>query len=417
MRLLTKNTIILLIVTLVIFTCGGFIFYNQLVNIMKEEAMEALQTKKEIIEEYIEEKKELPPAFSADGTIEFVKAEKEIVDQYNEVIIYNKIEKELLPYLQLKCSISLNDEIYTCSINKSMLESDDLIETIYNSLLIILVILVVLFVSINFIFSRLMWKPFFKILNRVKDFELDNNINNDRTKTGTREFKQLQDALDKMMDRISADYQNLKSFTENASHEIQTPLAIIKNKTEWLMQSSTISEAELKELSVIYQTINRISKLNQTLLLISKIENNQFKTNEIIDMKKLVKDKLELFEDLFRIKQMEVTSDLHECKLKLHPELADIIISNLLSNTIKHSSENAEVEVILNKDYLMVTNTGEALTGNKDQLFQRFYKENQTSESSGLGLALINQIAQINNNRIDYEYINNKHQFIYHFNS
>lgn len=415
MRLLTKNTLVLLAVTLIIFVAGGFVFYSQLKKIMNEEAVEALYIKKSEIENYITKNKKLPESISLEELLIFAESKNLSKESLNDRMIYIEEEQEDMPYKQLSFNVVFEDKNYTCTVSKSLLEADDLIETILQSFSIIIGLLIIVFVSINYLFSKQIWKPFFKTLKQINDYEIENHQVLNFESNGAKEFEQLNEAIKKMTQKISNDFNNLKSFTENASHELQTPLSIIKNKIELLLQTEGLTDELAKQLIEISQTTNRLSKLNQTLLLMTKIENNQFTNTETINFSNIVTNKLKQFEDLIEIKQLTITSSIDNITVLIHPMLADIIVSNLLSNAIKYTPEKGEIKINLNTSIFTISNNGAPLKAKDNELFTRFYKENEDSTSTGLGLALVKQIAAINKHKVNYGYLNSSHTFTYFF--
>ncbi len=415
MRLLTKNTRVLLVVTLIVFSAGGFIFYSHLRSIMNEESIEALYIKKAEVEKYIAKNRKLPESISLEELLSFSESSTQLAESLTDRMIYIEEEKEEMPYKQISFNIMFEGKNYKCTISKSLFESDDLIETIFQTFSIIMGLLIVVFVTINFLFSKTIWKPFFKTLKQINDYEIDKHQVLNIESNGTKEFQQLNEAIKKMTQKISNDFNNLKSFTENASHELQTPLAIIKNKTEILLQTEGLTEEQAKQLIEISQTANRLSKLNQTLLLMSKIENNQFTYTETINFTDVVTNKLKQFEDLIEMKQLSIIRSLDKAIVTIHPMLADIIVSNLLSNAIKYTPEKGEIKLELNTSSFKISNHGEPLKATKDELFTRFYKGNEDSTSTGLGLALVKQIALMNKHKVNYDYLNSSHTFTYFF--
>jgi len=206
-----------------------------------------------------------------------------------------------------------------------------------------------------------------------------------------------------MSKKLQQDYRSLKEFNENASHEIQTPLAIIKSKLELLIQNEALKEDEMKIINSVYEATNRMSRLNQGLLLISKIDNNQFPVAEKINLQQLIEKNLEHFEELIALKKLNVTVAMSETiEPEMNRTLAEILMSNLLSNAIRHNVEEGDITVRLEAGQLIISNTGHALTSSPDELFERFRKSDRNSESAGLGLAIVKRILNIYHFPIDY---------------
>jgi signal transduction histidine kinase len=218
-----------------------------------------------------------------------------------------------------------------------------------------------------------------------------------------------------MSARIYNDYQTLKRFTENASHEMQTPLAVIRSKTDVLLQSVDWKEKEIQQLQQIEDATQRLAKLHQSLLLLTKLENRQFLLNEQVNITDIVKQKIKEREDVLEAKKISLHTNLQQVKLSFHQHLAEILVSNLLNNAIRHTAPNGEINVELSNEEFSVSNT--SLNGelDKNKIFQRFYKAADTAEGTGLGLAIVKEICNVANANINYEYRNHKHQFTIKF--
>jgi signal transduction histidine kinase len=213
-----------------------------------------------------------------------------------------------------------------------------------------------------------------------------------------------------MMQKIQADFVNLKEFTENASHEIQTPLAIIKSKLEMVLQDKTLSDLQYQRIRAAFESANRLSKLNEALLLLSKIENRQFVETAEIDFCQLIHSRLEYLEELFALKQIEVMIHLEkQVNFILNPLLADILINNLLSNALRHNKEKGEIIVSSENLEITISNTSQQGEINGSRMFRRFLKQTTASDSNGLGLAIAHEICNSYDLELNYSYINEMH--------
>lgn len=415
MKLLTKNSIYFLLITSVVFFIGGNIFYNQLQKIMDEEATEQLYQVKHTLVDYIKRSNNLPGSMANLNDIRFELVQNKVSERLFDTVFVDD-SGESYPMKMLYYPVKLSDYNYRGIIGKSMMESDDLIETISWSFVILMLVLIVVLLISNYVYSKLAWKPFLTILNEIKTYDVNRHKSLTPLKATTTEFIQLADAVNKMTLKISSDFENMKAFTENASHELQTPLAIIQTKAEQLLQIPNLTAEQRKQVYDINQTANRLGKLNQTLLLFAKIENNQFQTTEKINLTNVVEDKLEQFEELIVMKEVKLTKNItKDVEINIHPVLAEILVSNLLSNAIKYVDENGKIVIELSKTELTISNTGKPIQVPSDKLFERFFKFKTNSESTGLGLALVKQIAILNEHKIIYNYKNEMHNFNYCF--
>jgi signal transduction histidine kinase len=229
------------------------------------------------------------------------------------------------------------------------------------------------------------------------------------------EFNELNKELVKMTDKITRDYKSLKEFTENASHEIQTPLAMINSRVESLIQEKDFKQHQMGWIQDIHESTLRLSKLNHALLLLSKIDNGQFYEHEDIEIGKLLVSKLMAFDEIFNLKDLAVeyhkTSDL---TIEMNNTLADILITNLINNAIKHNFKGGKIHVTVSEDQFTIRNTGEPLSVDPETLFERFKKQNQSSGSLGLGLAIVKKICELYNMQIKYTFSGEFHSMTIH---
>ncbi len=416
MKLSTKNSIIFLVVTLCVFCLGAYIFYVQLQDIIDEEAQEELFQLKQDVNRFVEKNKRFPESVNAMTLLSFEGVETSGTERTLDTLHYIKAMDEVLPFKQIIFYTKLNDQNYKVSIGKAMFESEDLIETIVTSFIILAGVLILVLIVVNYVYSKFMWKPFFKTLDAISKYDIEKDGTVAYAKSSTLEFDRFSAAVNKMTAKLMADYQNLRAFTENASHELQTPIAVMITKTEDLLQSDNLNEEQKKQIYIINQTAVRLKKLNQTLLLLSKIENAQFKVKGETDISERLKFKLEQFEDLIKIKNIKLSSSIKEkVSRTMDPTLVDTVISNLLGNAIKYTEQGNEIRIKLDEHVLSVSNTGKPFLVDPEKLFERFFKLNQDSDSNGLGLALVKQISNTYGHNIRYEYRENMHIFEYIF--
>ena len=265
----------------------------------------------------------------------------------------------------------------------------------------------------NYFIARRVWIPFYRIIGRLGLYQIDQAKALTFTRSNIHEFNLLIEALEKMSLKISRDYQNLKEFNENAAHEIQTPLAIIRTKLELLTQDETLREEQLKSIISVLDATHRISRLNQGLLLISKIENNQFGAHTEIDPKEILLNLIDQSEDLIRMKNIALKTSFDEaCRLTMNPSLADTLFSNLISNAIRHNIQNGFLTIEISEKSITIANSGLALQEDPENYFERFRKGGSHSESVGLGLSIVRKIAQLYQIGLSYQHQQGIHTII-----
>ncbi|HXS36557.1 MAG TPA: HAMP domain-containing sensor histidine kinase, partial [Flavipsychrobacter sp.] len=220
-----------------------------------------------------------------------------------------------------------------------------------------------------------------------------------------------------MTERVQKDYLSLKEFTGHAAHEMQTPLAVIRTKLDILMQNETLLKHDTAQITDIEKAVHKLSRLYQSLLLLTKVENRQFILNEDVHLDKIIKDKCAEFWEMIEAKGIKVKLYLEPVPVFFHQHLAEIIISNLLNNAIRYNREKGTIEIILQPDYLSIANTSNFAELDKEKVFQRFYRhQGAQDEGNGLGLSIIKQICDFAGYTLVYQYISGEHLFKIIFN-
>ena len=217
------------------------------------------------------------------------------------------------------------------------------------------------------------------------------------------------------MDHRQENYNTFKEFAENASHEIQTPLAVIRSKLDLLVQHEGLSDEESTSLRSAYGAIKKLSRLSKDLLLLTKIDNKQFENKTNIDLKNKIEEKVNQFQELWKLDHIEIKTSLSESHINASPDLIEILISNMLSNATKHNVPEGYIDVQLSLNKLKITNTGIQRPLDKDRLFKRFYKGANRDGNNGLGLSIVWQICEASGIKANYEYDYNKHAFTFNW--
>ncbi len=316
----------------------------------------------------------------------------------------NPIDKELEPYRKYTYHDEINGKPYKIELFHSTLDNDEMIISIVLTVLGILGLFLLVINLFNRYMSLHLWKPFYQTVQQIKSFNFEAQKPLSAPPTNIDEFATLQQAIEQMTAKLLSDYRSLKQFSENASHEIQTPLAIIKSKIELLMQAEGRNESETVALHQIQNAASRLSKLNQSLLLLTRIENHQYSDKQELDLKSQIEYKLDQLEPLISSKNIEVHKKLTNVQQSMNPTLLEVLLNNLIGNAIKHNHPNGKIEVTLQQKLLTIRNTGAPLGVAPNDLFERFRKGTDASPSLGLGLAIVKEICTRYNFEINYDY-------------
>lgn len=394
MKLFAKYNRINITSTVIIFLLGSMAFSFLLRYVIISQVDEDLKIEKNEVIAYVNRFNHLPAVIEVRDqytTYHVIEKPQQFINKIYTHKAYNTDEREKELRRTIEFDVQANEVWYLVSVSKSLEGTDELIQTIIIiTLIIILLILAVTFFINRFILRRL-WHPFYSSLQTMQQFSLSNTQTLNFSNTDIDEFKYLNSTLTDALNKAQHDYQTLKEFTENASHELQTPLAIIQSKLDILIQNEKLSESESHAIESAYDAVQSLSKLNQSLLLLAKIENNQFSEQTNIDVKELLQNKINQFSELWQSRDITVHINLSDKIITANPHLTEILLNNLLSNATKHNITNGVITVLLKND-LQVSNTGVTHSLDKKQLFKRFSKQNSAMDNHGLGLSIIHQI-------------------------
>lgn len=276
---------------------------------------------------------------------------------------------------------------------------------------IFFVLMIIGLIFLNKRISQKLWQPFYNSLAQIRGFDLSQQNMPQFDNTEIDEFKELNQNLEKLITGNIAAYNQQKEFADNASHELQTPLAIVQSKLELLMQTNKLTGEQYALIEEASTALTRVSRINKNLLLLTKIGNSQFMEKETIDLSGLLQNTVQSFSAFASNKQIDIDLDASPAvMIEGNKILVEILVNNLLNNAIRHSSEQSTIMVKCTANQLQVTNPG---TGplRQDQLFKRFAGSSPDKPGTGLGLSLVKQIALRNNWSINYHFGTGQHIF------
>lgn len=329
-----------------------------------------------------------------------------IVEKPHDFLHFEEVDR----FRCLSKVIYLNQKPYRFNIETNIEETQETIFFISITTVFLFVLIVGGLLFLNRRLSKSVWKPFRETLDQLKTFSLNNQTKIEFSKTDVSEFDELNQSLTKLIEHNVSVYKTQKEFTENASHELQTPLAILKNKLDILLQNQDLTEKQYQIAEEMNRALSRSSRINKNLLLLAKIDNKQF-DSETFHLNEVLNQSLEILQEHFEQKNISVKTEISDnVTVNGNIGLTEVLINNLIINAIRHTSINGSILIRLSQSEFEVSNSG---TGklNGDLLFKRFSRFSKENNGSGLGLAIVQEICKSQNWTIDYRFENNNHIF------
>jgi signal transduction histidine kinase len=415
MRQIKQSRWYLFLVSLVMLCFGGILFFVLLDYVIEYDIENKLQRRKNYTINKLMESDSIIhyQNYSAnmlhiEETAPFEVAGDEIL---SDTIIYDKIEQRNISYRKLTFKLKARDHYFYIELRRSLLEK----RQILGGVIVLVVIIVIVFSSIlaflNHKLSKKIWHSFQGILDNIKNYNTSSSANLSFPKSEVEEFDILSHEITNLTHKIQ------KEFIENTSHEMKTPLAIINNKLELLLQSDNLTPQQLDSLNSSIRATKRLSKLNDSLLLLARIKNKQYDQNKRINLNALVSEHLHNLTELTEARGMIISTDFtDEIILNINPFLADILIENLISNAILHNNQIGSLVIQISEQKLTIINTGDKPNTNPQNLFDRFSKSSSKTNSLGLGLSIIKSICDSYQFRVKYTYENERHRMEIDFN-
>lgn len=416
MKLLTLTTRYYLALFLIMMGLGSFIFYaamKQEVYVNADEAL--LNRKNSIIRVFTQKSGNISKDVAEYSDFSLEKITKEeftaIKDIYSDTLIFEPTDNEFDDYRKLQTAVNEGDQYYKLSIVKPQLENEEIIAAIAIGLSSLSLLLFLALTLGGKWLNQKLWKPFYHTLDSLDNFQLDRDSRLGLPEIKIKEFNQLNHSLNVLAEKNYQVYLNQKNFIENASHEIQTPLAIIRSKTELLMQEPKITKKNALLIHAIAEATDRLSRLNKTLLLLVKIENKQFIEKENINVSVFLNSMISSFSEQYEDKNIKISTDIaEEIEISANPALTEILFGNLIKNAFVHNFPLGFIKVCLHKNSFTIENSGPVIEKDTASLFDRFIKITNHPQHIGLGLALVKQICETYGYSIHYNYENQVHK-------
>ena len=410
MKLITKSSLTFISASVLFFLVGSIIMYFSVRTIFSSNLNDILVEKKINLEKLIEPDN-VERFYSNDVFVS--KINSEIPSSFSDTVLIEN--RKYVLYRKIDFQYFASNQYYKISILHPQRKTDVLVSkiVIMNVGLAFIFFLILFFVNRHSIKNTL--KVFYSTISKLEQFDWSNNDELHLDSAHIFEIKKMNSVIQKMADTIRKDFELQKEYTENVSHELQTPLAIIISKADELMQSDNLTKDQMEQLALLMETTNRLSKINQALIFLTKIDNRFYTEGFTFSLKQLLKDQLELFSDLVKDNNIKIKLNLLDSTdIYMDKYLAETMINNLIRNAILHNNNTKEIIISIENNCFIISNSGEKLPFPKEKIFDRFSRSSTNNKSLGIGLSVVKSICELYNFELSYSQ-ENPHTFIIKF--
>jgi len=407
LRLLQKTMRINIIITVVLLSLSGVWLYHSLKHDIIAEMREQLEYQADEIHTYLAEGHVVNAPLINVEKLTGNPPEKKI---FGDTLIFDHAQHQVGDYYYLVSTKNKGAGAYKVTVMITYIGWGNYSSAIFTQLLITALCLALLTAGVNYFFNKKIWTPFFTNLKRLRHFSVGDNQPLRLEESDINEFADLKDSLQDLADRGRQEYQGLRQFTENAAHELQTPLGIILSKLDRMSQLAAGEEMSTY-IEQARSGAHRLKRLNKSLLLLAKLDNKAYAERKEVHLDQVLQHQLDALEELFASRKITTRTNIHPFVLQAHPYLTEILITNLLSNALRYTAPERQISIRLGEGLLQIANPGPPLDFPEEELFRRFRKGPQYTESTGLGLSIVDQICRLNGLKISYVYKDGNHLF------
>ncbi len=414
MRLVVKISIFYLVISTFVFIVGGVIAYQVMNREIQFEQNIYLEERIPSIIGYLERRQPTDTILRDKLIIIPLKDTiPEMGPVYSDTLVMHTTLQRIEPHMKLEAVKNVNGRSYRVILYDLVIEADDIKDVVQESLSKIFALLLILIVGLGLLGSYYVFRPFRMTLSSIKNFSLKQVKPIVLPDSSTTEFRRLNSFIKEMTDKMSKDYLSLKEFTENASHEMQTPLAIAQGKLEILLGDEKLTEEQLDLINSAQNAINRVSRLGNSLSLLAKIDNREFSETTEINFTELLNRFIYDFKELIDLKSLNLKTKLEDNQfVRGNLVLIELLLTNLLNNAIRHNFIEGYIDIQLNHKQMIIENSGIELKYHPNEYFKRFTKGTNDPLSSGLGLSIIKKICDDMGFSINYENQEKRHIII-----
>lgn len=400
------------------------LFYVTMIDEINDEMDDALEARAEVILTRVLAGRELPaPAsegnnayFLNEVSAEYAAAQPRERYSDEEIFIPERDDEEPARVLR-KVFHDRAGRWYELTVMTPTIEKEDLREAILGWIVSLYLFLLGMILLVTVVVLYRTMRPLYALLRWLDGYTVGAQNPLLAVETSVTEFRRLNDAARRYAERAEETFERQKQFIGNASHEMQTPLAVCRNRLEMLVDDApTLTEEQLGEIAKVQRTLDYLVRLNRSLLLLSKIDNGQFPETEAVDMNALVRRTAEDMEEIYAYRNMRFTlADEGPLTVRMNPSLAGSVVANLVKNAFVHGDAGGEIVVTVAPRRLTVANSGAGGPLDAGHIFDRFYQGAKKEGSTGLGLAVVDAVCRLYGLKIAYSHADGRHCFTVDF--
>ena len=421
MSLLRKTLLYLVLVAVPVAIGGGWLFHVLINRVIRYEIDEQLTSDLAFVQEQlgranrpISEGQHLLD----NPHVEVASSGYHLDPVFSDTLEYDRREKQLVPVRRLTATMQAGGHAYLVVVKQAMGEFIEIAQLLSVGIIVGFLGLLGVLLGLNSWVSRRLWQPFYQLIDKLRGYRLDVRTPATFPDSTITEFRQLGRTLNDMSRNLHQQYVVQKEFTDHAAHEMQTPVAVLTTQLDQLLATQPLTQEQVVLMEHAQTSIRRLAHLNKSLLLLTKIDNNQFADQQPVNLSELISRLHHNFEAYARHRPLSwVNRIAPNVNWPMNPHLAEVLFSNLIKNVLAHALPNTYAEVVLTPTEFRTVNVGPPLPFPPEQVFNRFVKNPARSESTGLGLALVRQIAERGGMRVQYDYNAQArlHSFTVHF--
>ena len=410
MKLLEKYNRLNIAATISIFIVGSCCFYFLLNFILIRELDGELRSERDEITAYVTLHHSLPEVIPTKNEYTFYEpAGSEVKTSYlSGENKYGGVEED---FREIHFTVSTQGKVTLVKVAIPTEATEALLQVIIGITIAMIGLILLAGYLINRTVLRKLWHPFYQTIAKVKTYDVTDLTTPAFEAGEIEEFSLLNQSMTEMIARVQRDYGVLKNFTGQAAHEMQTPLAIMRLKLDMLIQNEEVLKNNAQAIADIEMSVQRMSRLHQSLLLLTKVENKQFVLNEQVEIDKIVAEKCAEYADIAENLGIAVMTTLTPTTILFHHHLADILINNLINNALKYNKPGGAVNIVLHYNTLSIINPSNTGKLDIEKVFTPFYRNGNSQEGTGLGLSIVKQICDTAGYAVRYEHTNERHIF------